>query len=57
MTNSERLQEIKDRFAKLGWLNREDILWLLQVLGETIQDLGDACGGLRLRKKPYQPRA
>ena len=35
MTNSERLQDIKDRFAKLGWLHREDILWLLEVLGES----------------------
>ncbi|WP_375495317.1 hypothetical protein [uncultured Nostoc sp.] len=31
-----RLQEIKDRFAKVGWLKREDILWLLEVLGELL---------------------
>jgi hypothetical protein len=29
----QRLQEIKDRFAQLGWLKREDILWLLEVWG------------------------
>ncbi len=38
MTNSERLQEIKDRYTKLGWLHREDVLWLLEVLGELLGD-------------------
>jgi hypothetical protein len=33
-----RLQEIKDKFTKLGWLPREDILWLLEVLGELLGD-------------------
>jgi hypothetical protein len=41
MTNPERLQEIKDRFTKLGWLHREDILWLLEALGEVIKGEGD----------------
>ncbi|WP_256874861.1 hypothetical protein [Nostoc sp. C052] len=34
--DQQHLQEIKYRFAKLGWLKREDILWLLEVLSELL---------------------
>lgn len=32
-TDIKRLQEIKDKYFKLGWMPREDILWLLETLG------------------------
>ncbi|MEW6496901.1 MAG: hypothetical protein AB1589_30925 [Cyanobacteriota bacterium] len=28
----ERLQEIQIKYAKLGWIPREDILWLMEAL-------------------------
>lgn len=29
----QRFQEIQSKYAKLGWMPREDILWLMEVLG------------------------
>ena len=36
--DQQRLLEIKNRFTKLGWLKREDILWLLEVLEKLLSD-------------------
>ncbi|MEH1808420.1 hypothetical protein [Nostoc sp.] len=38
MTDQQRLQQIQEKFEKLGWLPREDILWLLEVLKELLGD-------------------
>ncbi|AUB42233.1 hypothetical protein COO91_08345 [Nostoc flagelliforme CCNUN1] len=32
MTNEQRLEEIKKNYGKLGWMPREDILWLIEML-------------------------
>ncbi|MFL9458025.1 hypothetical protein AB0756_39905 [Tolypothrix campylonemoides VB511288_2] len=40
MTDNEtyrHFQEIHDRYTKLGWLPRKDLLWLFEVLQHMLE--------------------
>ena len=34
----ERFRQILDRFNKLGWMPREDLVWLLETLAELLEN-------------------
>jgi len=34
----ERFRQILDRFNKLGWMPREDLMWLLETLAELLEN-------------------
>ena len=38
MTDAERLQQIQEKFAKLGWMPREDIGWLMETLAQIYKN-------------------
>ena len=34
----ERFRQILDRFNKLGWIPREDLVWVLETLAELLEN-------------------
>lgn len=35
--DKQRLQELQEKFAQLGWLPREDIEWLLAAMAQLLK--------------------